>query len=56
MERCQESLNMKKQIVVIYGGNIFKTYKEYMSYLKSCDIDLDRYRKEGWKNSLSKKL
>lgn len=47
---------MKKQIILIHGGNTFKTYEKYMSSLKSLKIDLDRYRKVGWKDSLRKKL
>ena len=31
---------MKKQVVLVHGGTTFKTYKEYMSFLKSLDIDL----------------
>jgi len=47
---------MKKQIILIHGGNTFETYREYMSSLKSLKIDLDRYRKVGWKDSLRKEL
>jgi len=47
---------MKKQIVVISGGTTFKTYKDYMTFLRFLKIDLDRYRKTGWKDSLRKEL
>jgi len=47
---------MKKQVVVIHGGDAFKTYKDYMAYLRSLRLDLDRYRGTGWKDSLSEKL
>ncbi len=47
---------MKKQVVFIHGGTTFNTDKEYLSHLKSLKIDLDRYRKHGWNNSLQEKL
>ncbi len=47
---------MKKQVVVIHGGNTYKRYKEYLAYLKSKKINLDRYRKGSWKNSLQRRL
>ncbi len=47
---------MKTQVVVVHGGDTFETYDEYISFLKSYEIDLDDLRKEGWKHSLGKKL
>ena len=47
---------MKKQVIVIHGGSVFKTYKDYMASLKSLKVDLERYRKIGWKDSLRKEL
>lgn len=47
---------MKKQIVVIHGGESFKSKEDYLAYLKNRDIDLDRYRKVGWKDNLKEKL
>jgi len=47
---------MKKQVVAIDGGSTYKTYREYMSHLKSFDIDLDRYKKKKWRRSLQGKL
>ena len=47
---------MKKQIVVIHGGGTYKTYKEYMAYLKSLKVDLDKYRRKDWKDSLADRL
>lgn len=44
---------MKKQIVVIGGGDIFKTYKEYISYLKNKKLDLNKLKIKGWKENLS---
>ena len=47
---------MKKQVVVIHGGSTHRTYKEYLAYLKSLKIYLDRYKREGWKGKLQDKL
>jgi len=44
---------MKKQILFIHGGSTFKSYREYLSHLKSIEIDLDRYRKTKWSDSLN---
>ena len=35
---------MKKQVVVIHGGNVSKTYKKYLADLKSEKIDIDEKR------------
>ena len=44
--------------MVIHGGNPFKTYKEYISFLKNRRIDIERYRsaKSDWKRTLGKAL
>ncbi len=47
---------MKKQILLIHGGTAFGADKDYLSFLKNLEIDLDRYRREGWNISLRKKL
>ena len=47
---------MKKQVVVIHGGDTFSTYKEYISFLKNYKIDFGRLKKRGWKEGLSEKL
>ncbi len=49
---------MKKQIIIIHGGDTFDTYKEYLSFLKKWKIDFARYKspKAGWKKRLSKTL
>jgi len=44
---------MKKQVIFIHGGSTFKSYREYLSHLKSIKIDLDRYRKTKWSDSLN---
>ena len=42
---------MKKQVVVISGGDTFATYKEYLNFLRNYKIDIDRYKsdKTDWK-------
>ncbi len=47
---------MKKQIVVIGGGNISNSYEEYLQGLRGVMVDLDRMRAERSKASLSKNL
>lgn len=50
--------NMKKQIIVIHGGNSFKNYKSYLSFLKNLQIDFERYKtgKVDWKRKLGATL
>ena len=48
---------MKKQVVVIHGGDTFKTYEEYLSFLKDFEIDsLEYYKGTSWKGSLEEEL
>jgi len=47
---------IKKQIIVIHGGNTFDTYKKYISFLQNYKIDFERMLNKGWKDSLRKKL
>lgn len=47
---------MKKQIIVVHGGDSFKTHDDYLSYLKNFQIDFERLRHRGWKETLSEKL
>ena len=47
---------MKKQIIVIHGGDTFCTYKQYISFLKEYKINFGKIKNEGWKNSLGEKL
>lgn len=48
---------MKKQVVVIHGGDNFGTQDEYINFLKEFKIDsLDYFRKRGWKKDLQSKL
>ena len=46
----------KQQIVVIHGGEAFEAYEEYLNYLKTADISLERLRFKDWKSNLSQVL
>jgi|SRR3989338_3536761 len=48
---------IKKQVVVIHGGDTFETYEKYIAFLKSYEIDsLDYFTHKGWKSGLQQKL
>ena len=47
---------MKKQIVVIHGGNVFRTRKEYLRHLRNYKLDFERLTTSGWKENLRGKL
>jgi len=47
---------MKKQIVVIHGGDTFEKYEKFLSFLKNFQIDPDYFKKKGWKDTLQDKL
>ncbi len=48
---------MKKQVVVIKGGDSFNTYEEYLEYLKNFILEnLNRFRGKRWKENLQKDL
>ncbi len=47
---------MKKQVILIHGGSTFDTFKEYLAFLKGLKIDLNRYRRTKWSDSLRKDL
>ncbi|MBX4181306.1 alpha/beta hydrolase [Candidatus Parcubacteria bacterium] len=42
---------MKKQIVIIHGGGTFATYEDYLNFLRSYEINIERYKtdKDDWK-------
>jgi len=42
---------MKKQIVIIHGGDTFATQKDYLNFLRNYKIDIERYKtdKGDWK-------
>ncbi len=48
---------MKKQIVIIHGGNSFKTYKHYITYLKTKEINIEKLKpNKDWKDTLASEL
>jgi len=47
---------MKKQVILIHGGSTFNTYKDYLAFLKGLKIDLNRYTRIKWNDSLRKDL
>lgn len=47
---------MKKQIVIIHGGETFDTYEEYFSFLVNYKIDFANLYKKGWKSTLGEQL
>src|SRR3989344_2357650 len=49
---------MKKQVVVIHGGDTFDTYEKYLRFLRRFRIDFKRYfdGKRGWKENLGEIL
>ena len=49
-------MSIKKQIVIIRGGSTFNTYKDYLLFLRNLKINLNKYRKITWKNSLQREL
>jgi predicted alpha/beta hydrolase family esterase len=50
-------MNMKKQIAIIHGGTSFKTYEDYLSYLKTKEISLEKLRpRKDWKDTLASEL
>jgi len=47
---------MKKQVVVIHGGDTFDTHEEYLEFLRDYMVDLDKLRGKRWGVSLQDDL
>ena len=50
---------MKKQVFVVHGGNTFKTYDDYISYLENYEITqekIEKLKNGNWKENLQKDL
>ncbi len=47
---------MKHQIVVIHGGDNFETQEQYIAFLETFPIELDKFRKHKWNNRLGDDL
>ena len=49
-------MNMKKQILVIGGGETFNSYEEYFEFLKNYEINFEKLIRTGWKDKLRQGL
>lgn len=47
---------MKKQILIVHGGNAFEKYEDYISYLKNKEVSIDKLNFKDWKRSLGEVL
>lgn len=49
---------MKKQVLIIHGGDTFETYDKYLDFLRNHEIDFERSKtgKDDWKPGLRKSL
>ncbi len=47
-------MDKKHQVIVIHGGDNFDTYEEYLDFLKTFEIDINRYKSsyKGWRKNL----
>ncbi len=44
---------MKKQILIVHGGNAFNSYNDFIENLKTKDISLEKFNQLDWKNNLN---
>lgn len=47
---------MKQQIIIIHGGDTFATYNDYLAFLQTEEIDIDKPQYKGWKETIGKDL
>lgn len=47
---------MKKSLVIIHGGTTFDTYEEYLKYLESSELTLEKINRKDWKDNLVNNL
>ncbi len=48
---------MKKQVLIIHGGTVFKKYQDYLAYLKNYKFEsLKDFKTKYWKENLEKDL
>lgn len=47
---------MPQQIFIVHGGEVFKTYEEYLDFLKNYKVDIEKVKYGGWKDYLQDKL
>ncbi len=43
---------MKQQILLIHGGSTFNTYEEYINFLKTKEVTLEKLLRKDWKQNL----
>lgn len=57
-KRAAARRRTKRQVVVIHGGESFRTHAAYLSFLRRLRLDFSRYRapKSGWKGTLGAAL
>jgi len=46
----------KKQVIVIHGGDTFRSHDDYVAYLKAYKLDLTRLKQKTWKDHLQSYL
>lgn len=54
--RPKNTADMKKQIIIIHGGDAFNTYEEYLAFLKKYELNFEKIKTKGWKDTLGEKL
>ena len=47
---------MNRQLLVIHGGEVFDSHREYIDYLRNATISLERIQARDWKSLLSAEL
>ena len=47
---------MKRQVLVIHGGNAFDSYEEYIADLRAKEVTLERLTAKDWKATLGERL
>jgi len=47
---------MKKQVIVIHGGDTFDSYEDYLKYLTEWEVSKSMLMSKGWKSSLQPEL
>lgn len=52
MDKIIKVKAISKQVLVIHGGGTFETYEEYIVFLKTKEVTLERLLRKDWKNSL----
>jgi len=47
---------MKKQVLVVHGGNAFEKQEEYLAYLQNKPVSLEKLQFKDWKRNLADSL